>query len=797
MQAVLDYDARHQNWGQSQDENTHSDIAVVDESMSSSVPTAIQSMEKNVASSSMDGIIGNREPVVFGDGLLAVEEGSICDTAIVYEGFDGSELEGGQITSGSDIIHTDNTPTSNPYAYDGGDADGGDDDTGGRAVQGDDDASDDDDDVDVNSSDRMYASCKEDIITTGQPTNATELTNMSEDGDLICGYGDGKEEPEDDHQADTEVSQDGDGDGAIPRDDGEDCFSNSRSHWIHRDESAGNGSHDHDADTNTLLLLEEGQGEDSKVGTANEQQYPAAPSSSSSACSSSSSSSSSLLPPSIKDLEKMLQTMHSQLDRNIGKQSLPVARCLMKALKVKNNYMVLKRQVLMRSGLLCKLRRWLQRAYDSTNQQKTVLKVFALATSATFDFRQLIQDDDGLLLSNLRRLLSEATVDQESRLQVLCILSHLVTNGGLRAKLLLDKEFGLLDILLPLNSQRNNKHCLKAALHLMNNLWLDLVESINTASDDPTSLKADLTQLLQKLAPEAALILKGPHRLSTAQATIILCEASMLLQTFTEIPEKEVDCFTRSHHDRVAMVQACDVFPALLRIDKKIADKLKLGDVLNDSDHLKAIQKLETVVLCLLRDLTSGSDETTEAVIQSGGSDLLAMLTNRLCDDDPWVRKVRCYICNMVKNITAGTAAQCHFVAREAEVVSALLSILEEGPSEDDEEHSDAWRFAAEALLNIVSNGVPSEDRRLVRDICQQVLGCPERDLELIPIALYAMESSLICLDDSPVRTQAMWTMWRDEGAVALLDRLSHHEDEYISQEAQKTASFFSCYENN
>ena len=251
------------------------------------------------------------------------------------------------------------------------------------------------------------------------------------------------------------------------------------------------------------------------------------------------------------------------------------------------------------------------------------------------------------------------------------------------------------------------------------------------------------------------------------------------------------------------MVQAYNVVPVLLKIDQKIVEELKCRDSL--SDHLlEEIKNLETAVLLLLRNLTSGSDESSEEVIRSGGQALLAMFSARMCDDEP---KLRSYCCNMAKNITAGTASQVRFVARATEVVSALLSTLEEGPLEDDEDHSDVWGFAAEALLYILTNVPPSDyfklcqatDRRLVKAICQQVLAFPEREPELIPFALEAMESSVDRLsDDSQKKKKAMlWKMWRDEGALALLDQLSQHEDADTSEGAKTTASFFSsCLEN-
>eukprot|EP01035_Chromulina_nebulosa_P023103 gene23103-29933_t len=771
LQAVLDYYERHNS-------------LPVDQSATTNLASSKPSIEDFA-------IINTREPLVFGNGILTGEGESICDAANVFESFDGAEFGGGEVASDSDIVYADTaSPTvSNPYACD-------------RAVQ--------EDggnvlDIDINSSDHMYMSLKED-----------EADGDGSD-DSKYEYGDEKEAFQDDQEdsnvgssvviTDMEIDQAAIevGDGTMQLD-----IDNCSSSRIH---SPGNGPQDHDeyfdnGNTNTLETLPHNEEDAEEVEEASgdgiDDEHNDANLVASS--SSSSSSSSSLPPYNIREYDKLLQKMHCQLDKNLYRQSLPVVRGLLAALKVKNNYSKQKKLALLNSGLLRKLRHWLRKAYEGSPEQKILLKVLALATSDsnTFEYCELLQDGkescDVALLDNLQRLLSEAIVDQESRHQVLCILSHLVMNGKMRAQRLLCEEFNLPDILLPLDRKRNNHHCLDSALFLMNNLRLDLEEAIATASD-PMPFKEELTRFAEKLVPEAAAVLKRPQWLLTithnVQTLRILYEASILLDAFTDIP----DHFIRSHNDRVAMVQACNVVPALLKIDKKIAEKLKCSDSLS-GDLLEQMEKVETPVLFLLRNLTSGSDETSEKVIRSGGQALLAMLSARVCDDEP---KIRSSSCNMANNIAAGSASQCRYVARSAEVVSALLSTLEECPQEDDQDHCDAWRFAAEALLHIVSNGEPSDyfklcqamDRRLVKAICQQVLAFPERELELIPIALEAMESSVDRLSDDSQKKRAMWNMWRDEGALALLDRLSQDEDADTSEGAKKTASFFSsCLEN-
>ena len=382
---------------------------------------------------------------------------------------------------------------------------------------------------------------------------------------------------------------------------------------------------------------------------------------------SSSSSFSSAVPRPIKEVEKLLHNLTSMLAKSVKKHSLSAAQSLLKALqKSSAKYRAQGRLVIVKSGPLRTLCRWLQKPFDRSIELKVVLKVLAMATataeSAKFEFSELLPD--GALLDDLLRLLSEPKINDESRLQVLCVLSHLVLYGGLGAQQLLGKNLEFLDVLLPLKNTRRNRYCLQSSLFLIYNLRLDL-------DDDLTVVVKYFKSFVERLIPEAAFDLKHPlwHSNFTTDkvAAGILKEACTLLQAFTDDSCQHHN----GRHHRVAMIQAHDIVPMLLDIDKQIAEKFQRrrssGSVLT-----LEIGVLETAALRLLLDLTSGSDATSASVIHSGGSDLLAMFSARLCDDRSDIRSC---ICNMIWNITGGTAAQCNFVAQAAQVVSSLRDL--------------------------------------------------------------------------------------------------------------------------
>jgi hypothetical protein len=87
-----------------------------------------------------------------------------------------------------------------------------------------------------------------------------------------------------------------------------------------------------------------------------------------------------------------------------------------------------------------------------------------------------------------------------------------------------------------------------------------------------------------------------------------------------------------------------------------------------------------------------------------------------------------------------------------------------------------------------------SKNGRLIRTICQRVLACPERDPELIPVAVLALKSSLQRLSGDPKKKLALWRIWQNEDALALLTRLSTHPSADISSAALKTVSYLPLY---
>ena len=684
--------------------------------------------------------------VDFKDSLAAKED--TCDTSIIANQFSaGEEFAVEEVISVSDIVHAE-TPRGDKGRY--------------ACANGNEEAS-----------------------------NISHAADEDEASSYI--YDDAQEEENDDDYRDDSAAS---GPAELSEMMGVDEATGDGVEWIQHDDDDGDGDGAGD-DSNAIINQMEEEEEEEDVAAfehGNETLEHNGADASRDNITSLSSSFSSAAPRPIKEVETLLHNLTSMLAISVKKHSLSAAQSLLKVLqKSSAKYRAQGRLAIVKSGPLRTLCRWLQKPFDRSSEQKVVLKVLAMATataeSATFEFSELLPD--GALLDDLLRLLCEPKINDESRLQVLCVLSHLVQFGGLGAQQLLGKNLEFLDALLPLKNTRRNRHCLESSLFLIINLRLDL-------DDDPTVVAKYFKSFVERLIPEAAFVLKHPlwHSNFTTDkvAAGILKEACTLLQAFTDDSCQHHN----GRHHRVAMIQAHDIVPMLLDIDQQIAEKFQRRRSSGSALTLE-IAVLETAALRLLLGLTSGSDATSASVIHSGGSDLLAMFSARLCDGRSDIRSC---ICNMIWNITGGTAAQCNFVAQAAQVVSSLRDLLEEDPRADDENHCDAWSFAAKALFNILIKGdasdcfqmCKSKNGRLIRTICQRVLACPERDPELIPLAVLALKSSLQRLNGDPKKKLALWKIWHNEDALALLTRLSTHPSADISSVALKTVSNLPLY---
>ena len=449
--------------------------------------------------------------------------------------------------------------------------------------------------------------------------------------------------------------------------------------------------------------------------------------------------------------------------------------------------------VIQNLDLLEHLFHWLQRCFDDAPIQKEVLELLALATcipSTQFRYsyeifmspRKSVSDEKNKdtkessscnspievqphlsPFQELMRLIPVAS--SENCMQVFCIISHLMVNGGLPPESLVN-EWHVLDLLLP-RLQRDNDsksfQCIRPGMFMLYSIW----ENINL-------VKHLSLQDVQRILRVASILICSPK--CVPQVLVESCE--LLLVVSSDVNHKKYD-----ELDREALKQYREsCFGTILKDDQLIR---KLIFFAKDFSVVKVAEKS----LQILKNLSLCSNA---ALTNTMVGQLAIILRERIQNQKTSLASQACrIICELTNN---SGEEYCRLLVRLQGMVPALLRLLEDVSWRGRSERTQLWKYAAYSLLGFFKYGYSehplllccSDEKRLIRTICCCVLSYPDEDEAATGMATRAVAESIARLEHDKRKMVKLVRLWKDQAATRLLTSLLDHKNKNIVEGARQ-----------